>query len=152
VTSLMLEHFGVPSSAQDMCRRERARSEAIDGLAGRTVWCAAAVPARRSATEALRSRLGGAGSVATGHLDIAADGPLRDLVRQLGAMLGGHARGQRPLGAAQQEIYAGASRDGETLLGGGVRHDDVVVISDPFVAVLAEAVREREPLVADRRP
>jgi len=150
VTSLMLEHFGVPSSAQDMRRRERARSEAIDGLAGRTVWCAAAVPERRSAAEALRSRLGGAGSVATGHLDIAADGPLRDLVRQLGAMLGGHARGQRPLGAAQQEIYAGASRDGETLL--GVRHDDVVVITDPFVAVLAEAVREREPLVADRRP
>jgi hypothetical protein len=28
-----------------------------------------------------------------------------------------------------------------------VRHDDVVVISDPFVAVLAEAVRERGALV-----
>ena len=60
MTSLMLEHFGVPSSAQDMRLRERARSEAIDGLAGRTVWCAAAVPERRSAAEALRSRLGGA--------------------------------------------------------------------------------------------
>jgi hypothetical protein len=58
VTSLMLEHFGVPSSAQDMRRRERARSEAIDGLAGRTVWCAAAVPERGSAAEALRSRWG----------------------------------------------------------------------------------------------
>jgi hypothetical protein len=56
-------------------------------------------------------------------------------------------RGQRPLGAEQQEIYAGASRDGETLIGGAVRHDDIVVISDPFVAVLAEAVRERGALV-----
>lgn len=133
MTSLMLEHFGVPSSAHDMRLRERARSEAIDGLAGRTVWCAAAVPEWRSAAEALRSRLGGAGGVATGRLDIAADGPLRDLARQLDAMLSGDARG--------------ASRDGETLIGAAVRHDVVVVISDPFVAVLAEAVRERGALV-----
>jgi hypothetical protein len=33
------------------------------------------------------------------------------------------------------------------LIGGAVRHDDVVVISDPFVAVVAEAVRERGALV-----
>jgi hypothetical protein len=147
VTSLMLEHFGDPSSAGDMRLRERARSEAIDGLAGRTVWCAAAVPERRSAAEALRSRLGGAGAVATGRLDIAADAPLRDLARQLDAMLSGHARGQQPLDAEQREMYAGASRDGETLIGAAVRHDDVVVISDPFAAVLAEAVRERGALV-----
>src|SRR3954452_16675947 len=99
----MLEHFGVPSSAHDMRLRKRARSEAIDGLAGRTVWCSAAVPERRSAAEALRSRLSGAGAVATGRLDIAADGPLRALVRQLDTMLGGHAREQRPLDAKQQE-------------------------------------------------
>jgi len=147
VTSLMLEHFGVPSSAHDMRLRERARSEAIDGLAGRTVGCAAAVPERRSAAEALRSRLDGAGTVAASRLDIAADGPLRDLARQLDAMLSGHARGQRQLDAEQQEIYAGASRDGEALIGGAVRHDDIVVISDPFVTVLAEAVRERGALV-----
>jgi hypothetical protein len=67
-------------------------------------------------------------------------------------MLGGHARGQRPLGAEQQEIYAGASRDGETLIGGAVHHDDVVVISDPFVAVFAEAVRERGALAARAVP
>jgi hypothetical protein len=30
----MLEHFGDPSSAQDMRLRERARSEAIDGWPG----------------------------------------------------------------------------------------------------------------------
>lgn len=147
MTSLMLEHFAAPSSAQDMRVRERARREAIDELAGRTVWCAAAVPERRAAAEALRSRLRGAGAVATGRLEIAADGPLHDLARQLHAMLSGHARGQRQLDAEQQEIYAGASRDGETLIGGAVRHDDVVVISDPFVAVLAEAVRERGALV-----
>jgi hypothetical protein len=147
VTSLMLERFGVPSSAQDMRLRKRARSEAIDGLAGRTVWCAAAVPERRSVAEALRSRLGGAGAVATGRLDIAADGPLRDLARQLDAMLSGHARGQRQLDAEQQEIYVGASRDGEALIGGAVGHDDIVVISDPLVAVLAEAVRGRGAFV-----
>ncbi len=147
MTSLMLEHFAVPSSAQDMRLRERARSEAIDGLAGRTVWCAAALPQRRSAAEALRSRLGGAGAVDAGRLDIAADGPLRDLIRQLDAMLCGHARGQRQLDAEQHEIYAGGSRDGETLIGDAVRPDDVVVISDPFVAVLAEAVRERGAIV-----
>ena len=55
--------------------------------------------------------------------------------------------GSASFDAEQQEIYAGASRDGETLIGGAVRHDDVVVISDPFVAVLAEAVRERGALV-----
>jgi hypothetical protein len=143
----MLEQFGVPSSAHDMRLRERARSEAIDGLAGRTVWCAAAVPERRPAAEALRSRLGGAGAVAAGRLDILAGGPLRELARQLDAMLGGDARGQRRLGGEQREIYAGASRDGETLIGDAVRPDDVVVVSDPLAAVLAEAVRERGALV-----
>jgi hypothetical protein len=49
--------------------------------------------------------------------------------------------------ARQQEIYAGASRDGETLIGGAIRHDDIVVINDPFVAVLAEALRARGALV-----
>jgi hypothetical protein len=142
----MLEQFGVPASAQDMRLRERVRSEAIDGLTGRTVWCAAAVPERRPAAEALRSCLGGAGAVATGRMDIAADGPLRDLARQLDAMLSGRARGQQ-LDAEQQAIYADASRDGETLIGDAVGHDDVVVISDPTVAVLAEAVRERGALV-----
>jgi hypothetical protein len=149
VTSLMLEHFNVPSSAQDVRLRERARREAIDGLAGRTVWFAAAVPERRSAAEALRSRLGGAGAgpVAIGRLDIAADGPLRDLARQLDEMLSGHMRGQRQLDAEQRELYAAAARDGERLLGAAVHHDDVVVVSDPFVAVLAEAARERGAIV-----
>jgi hypothetical protein len=143
----MLEHFGVASRARDMRLRERARSEAIDGLAGRTVWCAATVPERRSAADALRSRLRGVGAVAASRLDIAADRPSRDLAGQLDAMFSGDTHRQRQLDAEQQEIYAGAARDGEALIGGAVRRDDIVVISDPFVAVLAEAVRERGALV-----
>jgi hypothetical protein len=73
----MLEDFGVPSSAQDMRLRERADRRA--GRAHRVVRGGG--PGAPSAAEALRSRLGGAGAVAASRLDIAVDGPLRDLAR-----------------------------------------------------------------------
>jgi hypothetical protein len=46
------------------------------------------------------------------------------------------------LGAAQAEIYDHRAREIEALIGRGVRPDDVVVVSDPIAAALAEAVRE----------
>lgn len=148
MTSLMLEHFGGPWSTREMRQRARARSEAIDSLAGRTVWCAAAVPTRRPAAELLRSQLRGAGSgVAADRLEIGGDEPLRALARQLDAMLSGRGGGQWQLGGEHEEIYADGARDGETLIGGAVRPDDVVVVSDPFAAVLAGAIRESGALV-----
>lgn len=127
--------------------RKRARSQAIDGLAGHTIGCAAAVPERQLGAEALRSRLSGTGAIAADHREIGAGEPLRELARQLDAMLSGPPGGQPQLGGEQEEIYAGGARDGETLIGEAILPDDIVVVSDPFAAVVAEAIREREALV-----
>jgi hypothetical protein len=78
VPSVTLEHFGAPSSARDMRVREYARREAIDGLAGRTVWCSSAVPDCTAAADALRLCLSDA-EVTAGRLDIGAGEPLLGL-------------------------------------------------------------------------
>jgi hypothetical protein len=143
VTSLMVEHIGEPSGTRDTRALEFTHRRAIDGLAGRTVWCAAALPGGRASAQALRTHLQGDGEdVEAGSLDIAVGDPLRQLAEQLESMLTGGA-GQARLGPAEQEIFAEGALGGEALVGRGVGHDDVVVLHDALTAVLAQAIRER---------
>lgn len=57
MTTLVIEHFDTPASGRDSRRLELARQRAADDMAGRTVWCATAVPSARSAADALRACL-----------------------------------------------------------------------------------------------
>jgi hypothetical protein len=111
VASLVIEHFAEPSSGRDARALDFARSRAVDELAGRTVWCATALPAGRTAAQRLRTCLEWAGP--------------------------------EGVGAAWMEVFQEGMRDGEAMVGGGVRPDDVVVLHDPLTAVLAQAIRER---------
>jgi hypothetical protein len=151
MTSLMIQHVAAPSSARDARRFHRTRARAVDGLAGRTVWCATALPAGQASARSLRACLGSGGAVAAGTLDVTAVEPLQRLARHLDDVLRLavaaaspiRPEGRTSLGPAEQDVYAQAQRDGEAMLGGAVAPDDVVVLHDALTAVLARAVRER---------
>jgi hypothetical protein len=151
MTSVTIQHVAAPSSARDARTFHRARDRAADGLAGRTVWCATALPAGRGAARSLRERLGSGGGVTAGSLDVPATEPLRDLAGRLDAVLRLAVAAASPiaaeagtrLGAAERDVYARAQRDGEAMLGSAVSPNDVVVLHDALTAVLAQAVRER---------
>jgi hypothetical protein len=144
VTTLVTQHFGAPTSSRDARAQAFARSRAVDELAGRTVWCAAALPEGREQAERLQSSLSwtGADGVGTQSLRVSGEVPLREAAQQLDALLGGDAAGGWP-GTAERDAYDDGSGSGETLLRGDVAADDVVVFCDPLTAALASAVRER---------
>jgi hypothetical protein len=143
VTTLMLEHLGPPAGPGALRRRDHARRQALDALGGRTVWWASALPAGRAEAQARCDGLRGRGEVAADRLEIAVPEPLCGLVEQLEAMLRGLPESNMALGAEQQAVYAGGSADGEALVGGAVRPDDVVVLCDSAAALLAQPARER---------
>jgi hypothetical protein len=142
MTSVTIEQFHAPSSARSARRLEGAERRAAEGLAGRTVWCATALPAGHAPARALRDCLLAAAEsgVSASTLEVESLDPIRALAQRLSTMLEG-AQGQ--LGPADAEVYDDASCKGESLVGGGVHADDVVVLYDPFTAVLADAIRER---------
>jgi trehalose synthase len=142
VTSLTIERLDPPSSTRGMRALDATRRRAADALAGRTVWCAAALPQRRASAQRLRACLqwGGGGGVTSGLLEIAGDEPLRELAERLQAML--ECASPSRLGGAEREICADGVHAGEELVG-AVGPDDVVVAHDPLTALLAEAVRDR---------
>jgi hypothetical protein len=149
--SVTIQHVDAPSGGRESRAFSRARARAIDGLAGRTVWCATALPAGHTAARSLRERLGAAGDVHAHSLDVTAEERLQDLARRLDAMLRLAAAvaspigpGREPLfGAAERDVYGQAQGEGEAMLGDGVAPGDVVVLHDALAAVLAQAVRER---------
>ena len=49
MTRLEAERFGEPATLRDLRVLRFARERAVDGLAGRTVWCATALPGGRDA-------------------------------------------------------------------------------------------------------
>jgi hypothetical protein len=142
VTSLTIEHLDPPSSARRMRARDAARRRAVDELAGRTVWCACALPGRRASAQRLRASLqwGGGGGVSCGLLEVAPDARLRGLAERLEAMLEGSSPSN--LGAAERELCAEGVSASEQLVG-AVGPDDVVIVHDALTALLAEALRER---------
>jgi hypothetical protein len=143
VSTLVTQRFGAPTTTDRVRAEDRARNRAVDELAGRTVWCATALPeARRSASELQASlawaRVGGVGAA---RLEVASEEPLREAAERLDARLAG-AAGTAP-GAAERDSYADGVGSGEELVGDRVRPDDVVVLHDALTTVLVQAIRER---------
>lgn len=144
MTSLVTERFGAPSSVRENRVADFARRRAVDQLAGRTVWCASALPEGRSRARRLRASLRWAhdDGVVTRELEVTGTAELRDVASVLEAMLAG-AGASRPPGPAEREVYASDSGSGEARLGSEVRPGDVVVLHDAMTAALVTAVRER---------
>lgn len=124
---------------------EHAREQAADALAGRTVWCIAALPSGLAAAEAVEACLCRPHEqrVATGWRGVEAGAGLRRLASRIDAMLAGAVSAPAALGAAERAEYAEAIADGEGLLGDAVGAGDVVVLHDALAAVLADAARAR---------
>jgi hypothetical protein len=149
MATIVIEHFDQPSTARDARTLGDARRRAAEQLAGRTVWCAMALPAGRRRALELRARVAGAGpGVAAAPLEVTADEPLRRLAERLDGMLTGTAPGGLELGAAEQDLYAEGTGRGDVLGGDAIGADaigadDVVVVHDALSAILARAVREQ---------
>src|SRR5688572_10283624 len=85
MTGVTIDHFGVPAGRHDVRVRDWSRSQAVDALAGHTVWCATA---RGRPKNDLRERLQLAG-VAAGALEVAVDDRLSRLAERLERALRG---------------------------------------------------------------
>jgi hypothetical protein len=151
MTTLMSEHFDAPGSSRDMHALAAAGERAGDVLAGRTVWCAMALPDASGWAEQLRSRMDGAGpGVAAAPLRVTVGDPLRRLAERVDEMLAGVTRGRGPrpasepgLGLAERELYAEGARDSDHLVGDDVGTGDIFVAHDALSAIVAGAIRER---------
>ena len=116
------------------------RSVAGDALAGRTVWCVAALAGGYAAGRRLRALLHGDLEVVP--LAVEAAEPPAALARQLDAMLAGTSP-PRPLGAAERAAYARGAELAEGAVGSRVAPGDVVILHDCFTVSFAAALRER---------
>lgn len=146
MTSLSRERFDLGTGRHATRAYALARERAADALAGRTIWLATALPGAQASAQALRGPLELAGGdVAVGTLGVSTGDPLRGLAERLDAMmLGGQEPVVRvPLGRADQDLFRAGVRDSDPLVGRDVRRGDVVVMHDPLVAMLAQAIRER---------
>jgi hypothetical protein len=139
MTSLLFENFAEYSGTRDSRVLALARARADEGLAGRSVWCAAASRSSRVRTRALLTCLPAARQA--GRIELASDEPLRQIGERLEAMLAG-AVAQRPDWDDAEEL-ARAMQRGEVIVGETVAPGDVVVLDDPLSVVLAPALRER---------
>jgi hypothetical protein len=150
MTTLESEHFDAPGCSRDVHALAAAGERAGDVLAGRTVWCAMALPGASGWAEQLRTRMDGAGpGVAAAPLQVAVGDQLRRLAEGVDEMLAG-ARGhpdRQPsepgLGPAERELYAEGARDSDGLVGERVGTGDVFVAHDGLSAIAAGAIRER---------
>jgi hypothetical protein len=133
MSSLVIEHLDLPASPRYTRAYEVAGERAGDVLAGRTVWCATALPRAQRAAEQLRDHIEGAAPDGAAEIvHIRADERLLD---------GGDAR-RAGVPREEWDSYArAASRGG--LFEAGVGDGDVVVAHDALSALQIEAVRER---------
>jgi hypothetical protein len=142
MATLLIEHLGAPATSRDARMLRLMRGRAADALAGRTVWCAGAVPSGHAAARRLGERLGAADAgIATAPLETLAADPLRGMAEQVGRMLAGAAAPEPGLGAAEREAYE-AGMAGEDF-GARVGPGDVVVLHDALTPALALGLRER---------
>src|SRR4051812_10008407 len=121
MTSLVTERFGAVSTAREIRTADFARRRAVDELAGRTVWCASALPEGRPRARRLRASLRWAhdDGVVARELQVTGQSELREAARALEAMLAGAAPVGAP-GPAEREVYASDSGS-EAMLHGEVR-------------------------------
>jgi hypothetical protein len=111
-----------------------------DALAGRVVWCAAALPDGHAAGRRLRELVRDDLQIAP--LAVEAAEPPAGLARQLDAMLAGIPP-PRSLGAAARTEYVRGAELAEPALGGRVHPGDVVVLHDSFTVSFAATLRDR---------
>jgi trehalose synthase len=144
MTSLVVERLDMPGSTRAARSFGAARARVGDVLAGRTVSCAAAAPAGRTAARELRRRLQSTGSAAAAPPCTVADarGDLARLTNAVSDILSAVAPTRPRQGRTSERIYTDAARACEDLLGDQLRADDVVVAHDTPSALLAEAARE----------
>lgn len=141
MAAVRTDRLDVPSGTHDERVLAWTHALAVDTLAGRTVWCVAALPPGRAAAGRLRALL--RDEVAVRPLTVAATEPLAALARRLDAMLAGADPDRPPLGAAAYDAYARGVAGAEALIGETVAPGDVVVLHDALTVALARAVRER---------
>jgi hypothetical protein len=143
--SFETERFGAPTTihAQRVQRFERER--AVDLLAGRTVWSAAALPRGHELADGLTQRLGWArdGGVATAPLDVDGSEPLRAAATRLESMLDERATDAPSPGRPERALYAERTASAGDHIGASIRPEDVVVLHDPLTVALAQAIREQ---------
>jgi hypothetical protein len=136
VTRLETERVGAPAPARDFAL---SRERTLDALAGRTVWCAAPLPAARGPAERLSEHLSWASDrgVPVTWLTVTGGDALRQSAQELDAALHGSATALRPPGGAERELYAEDLQGAER-----VGRDDVVVMHDALSAALTRPLRE----------
>jgi hypothetical protein len=134
------DRFDAPSSAHDERVLAWTHSVADASLAGRTVWCAAALPGGRAAASRLLGLL--RGRLIARPLSVAITEPPAALASELDAMLAGVSR-QLPLGAAAREVFAHGADDATGTIADRVEPGDVVILHDTLTLLLAGPVRER---------
>jgi hypothetical protein len=145
MTSLIFERFGRPSSTRDRRVERWDEERSAEDLAGRTVWSMSALPGGRAAAQRVRDCLAAAegSALSLGRAEASAGEPLHALAQQLDDMLSGAIAEPAPLGSEQAQVYADGLRRCESMVDAQVRRDDIVVLHDPLVALMAEAARER---------
>ncbi|MGD9735107.1 MAG: hypothetical protein AB7V58_05785 [Solirubrobacterales bacterium] len=134
------DRIGTPGGLHERRVLAWLRSRGGDALAGRAVWCVAALSGGHTAGRRLRELLRGELEIVPFAVDAAE--PPAELARQLEAMLAG-VPSPRSLGAAEQAAYARGAELAESALGGRVRPGDVVVLHDCFTVSFAAALRDR---------
>jgi len=143
MSTLTIEHLDLPGSPRYARAYQVAAERTGDVLAGRTVWCATAVPRARRAAEHLREQIGGAtpdGAAETLHIQ--ADERQLRAAEHLDRLLDGRDATRADLRREEQESYAEAATRRD-LFEAGVGDGDVVVAHDSLSAMLIDAARER---------
>jgi hypothetical protein len=145
MTSLMREHFGVPTRARDVRALNYTAERAVHVLSGRTVWCASGLPRGRASAEALAEclRRSDTGGVRADPLEVSFDEMLGRLAEVLDAMLSGALREGAEPGAAEREVCVACMQRTQDAVREEVAQGDLVVMHDSVSAMLAGTVRER---------
>jgi hypothetical protein len=144
VTSLSIDHFDIPVSTRKARCLEAASERVGDVLAGRTVWCATALPRAQRSAEGLRARIAGTGpGVDATCMILPAEERLQRLAQRLDGMLAGIPASEPGHGAADIDLFAEVVAQDDEPVAEHVQSDDVVVLHDALSAVAAQAVRDR---------
>jgi hypothetical protein len=143
VTSTTIDQLCVPATGRDARVLTWVRDRAIDGLAGRTVWCVAALSSRRPAARETSAHLEWArdGGVATDAHAITTAPGARPLAGRLDGPLRGRATAE--LGPQDRRAFAEVVEDGDRWVRGHVAPDDIVILHDALTVALTESARAR---------
>jgi hypothetical protein len=143
LTSTTIDQVSVPATGRDARVLTWVRDRAIDGLAGRTVWCVAALSSRRPAARETNAHLEWARveGMTADALDVTTAGETQPLAEQLDALL----RGAAPatLGPFDRRAFLDAADDGDQWVRDHVAPGDIVILHDALTVALTESVRAR---------